>query len=372
MDVDMPNKALGNKALATSEGVLTNIRFLEKWLDVSSILAFSETCQAAQRISYEHLNNLLLTAVVCGDEDLARKIVTSNPKLLLASSAIGTDLSGKKIKYRTPLEAAIRAGDVEMAQMIVDVLHKKLQAGIRLSFEPELEMQRQFTAIYPNGVDAVETTQQLKAQEFKTSMLNAIFNAINTATAELVENELDTPGQNNPDSQLNVALHNFREQFIATSNRERIFNPFYLLMAFEFYDEKFGNFSGNEHAQWNRRNLFWRQIIGYTQRHLPACYLQAFAQSIYDTVMHKEKLTRDFKFRYYEGAPPCLGSGNMGYMWAVSLGAQPTQYRGEGGGELADEYFQKLLRTKKSGLENLFTHRVAGNYSYLPSPCVIA
>ena len=116
--------------------------------------------------------------MACGDEDLARKIVTSRPELLLDLSAIVTDISGKEIKELTPLQAAFCAGDVDMVLMIKEVLHQKLQRGITLSFEPELEMQRQFKLIYPNGVDSNEEAQKVKAQEFKTSTLETIFTAI--------------------------------------------------------------------------------------------------------------------------------------------------------------------------------------------------
>jgi hypothetical protein len=55
---------------------------------------------------------LLLSAVVSGNEYLARKIVKAHPELLLNASATVTDLSGKEIKGLTPLQAAMCAGDI--------------------------------------------------------------------------------------------------------------------------------------------------------------------------------------------------------------------------------------------------------------------
>ncbi len=355
---------LGNASVANSSGVLESINFVERLNayigapgGVSSIVAFSRACKATQAMSSgflkKHALNSLLTAVVEGNEELAKKIVISRPEVLLDASAIVTDLSGKKIKNLTPLQAAICAWDVEMVQMINEVLHHTLQIGIGLSFEPEIEMQRQFKIIYPNGVDSEETAQMAKAQEFTSSTLNTIFSAINTATVAQVKYELDTPGQNKPDSQLNAALHTFRAQFATTANSEQIFNPFYLQKAFEFYDEKFDNFRGNAVVQRNRRSIFWCQIIGYIQRHLPACLQQAFRQGIYGIVENKEKLNRNFKFKYagaYSMRRIAQDLNNLGYKGGWG-------FEGRGGpdsdGWFASGPFQNLLRTKKSGLENL-------------------
>lgn len=324
----------GNTTLASSAGVLEGINFVERLnayigapRGVSSIVAFSRACKATHAMSSDflikHTLKSLLTAVVEGNEALANKIIRCRPELLLDASATVTDLSGKEIKNLTPLQAAICAGDTDMVQMIKEVLQQKLQIGITLSFNPELEIQRQIATIYPNGdINAIEAAQIATAQAFKTSMLEGIFTVINAATAELVKNEIDTPGQNNPDSQLNIALHTFRAQFATTVNSEQIFNPFYLLKAFEFYDEQFDNFRVNPDDIWSRRSIFWCQIIGYIQRHLPACLLQAFAQGIYDIRENKEKLNRDFNFRYGEGSMRAFAGdlNNLGYKWAVARG----------------------------------------------------
>ena len=113
-----------------------------------------------------------------------------------------------------------------MVQMIKEVLRHKLQDNKKLSFDPEPEIQSQFTAIYPNGdISSLTNLQKLKAKN--NSNLREIFHAINRATVEQVNFELNKPGILNADSQLNAALHSFREQFTATLNQELIFNPFY-------------------------------------------------------------------------------------------------------------------------------------------------
>jgi len=287
-------------------------------LETSALLKFSAASVANLQASADTLKERLLTAVVNGDEDSAREIASCYPNLLRSSSTFVKDLtgkitysptvakdpSGKIIKELTPLQAAICAGDVEMAEMLKE-------------FMPADEVLSQFEKIYPDGIDAVETEQKRQAHEFKTTKLRAIFNAINAPDAD-VAFELETPGQR-IDSALNNALHSFREDFAYTSNNEQIFNPYYLLSAFEFYGENFDNF-----ADWNRRDLFWWQIIGYMQRHLPACYLQAFARSIYDIVEHGAKLERTFEFHYWRGhymRPDRGDLNNLGYNWAWQFGA---------------------------------------------------
>jgi hypothetical protein len=363
--------------ILANEGVFTTILFAE-YLDARSLLEFSVTCRAAKNISSKTMKKNLLTAVVSGNEDLARKIVKFHPELLRDASASATDLSGKEIKNLTPLQAAICAGDIDMVQMIKEVLLQKLHRGIKLSFVPTLEIQRQLTTIYPEGIDANETAQMSTAQAFKTSTLVTILNTINAATDLQVAFELDTPGQHT-DSPLNASLHNFRAQFAATANQEQIFNPFYLLKAFEFYDEQFDNFNGNANEQWNRRFIFWCQIIGYIQRHLPACYLQAFAQGIYYINENDEKLKRDFEFKFDKGFHMRAIAGDLnklGYKYAAGLRAAPR--------EASRVYivrrpravtraFSKFIANKKIRLGD-FTQQESQwrqLHSYRPTRCVI-
>jgi hypothetical protein len=202
-------------AAGTFEGTPMLSAFLTSKELAGLAQASTTTRQMTADVRKKHALKSLLSAVVCGNEDLARKIVTSRPDLLLDSSAIVTDLSGKEITGLTALKAAICAGDVDMVRMIKDVLQQKLQSGVTLNFTPELEIQRQLTTIYPNGIDAKEEEQKADADAFKNANelhnynLMFIFAAINAATDAEVQYELETPGQHKTDSQLNTALHNF-------------------------------------------------------------------------------------------------------------------------------------------------------------------
>lgn len=93
------------------------------------------------------------------------------------------------------------------------------------------------------------------------------------------------------------------------------------MKAFELYDQKF------ESWNWNQRNLFWRQVIGFTQRFLPANIAMVFAYSLYDVVDNQEKAPRNFKFRYGGGAffPLIFDSlSGLGYEYAAGDRCPPT------------------------------------------------
>jgi hypothetical protein len=372
-----------NNNLAAIAGTLASMRFLESqnlkaYLGKDynkSVVAFSETCNAARNISSEvrkkHALQSLLKAVAEGDEEFAKKIVTSRPELILVSAGTATDLSGREINGLTPLQAAICAGDVDMVSMITAVLQQKLEDRKTLCFDPGIEIHRQVAAIYPDGIDAVDAQQQTKAQEFNNSVLLNILNIINAATEQQVEFELNNPRENNPDSPLNVSLHNFRAQFTTTSNEETIFNPYYLLAALEFYSDQYGA----DNDTWNRADLFWRQIVGYVQRYLPACYLQAQAD---DDFPIRETLTRRvFSVEHNPHAQLRLVDGDLddlGYRWAYNTCGGITRGPRPGGSlepqtdnslRINTTRFRNLILTKKSALENLSSLAEAATSSRL-------
>ncbi len=61
--------------LLALEGKLPCTSLLGEYLDTRSLVAFSQTCKTAQRISYDALLKRLLIAVVFGDEKLAKKLL---------------------------------------------------------------------------------------------------------------------------------------------------------------------------------------------------------------------------------------------------------------------------------------------------------
>ncbi|OGV37934.1 MAG: hypothetical protein A3E88_03300 [Legionellales bacterium RIFCSPHIGHO2_12_FULL_35_11] len=94
------------------------------------------------------------------------------------------------------------------------------------------------------------------------------------------------------DALLWLTLEQFRADFTKRSNQEVVFNPQHLIKAFELYDEKYDNWTSNQ------QDLFWRQVVGYVQRFLPANIAMDFAQGLYVRVENKVKSKRSFNFTY--------------------------------------------------------------------------
>ena len=85
------------------------------------------------------------------------------------------------------------------------------------------------------------------------------------------------------------------------------------MISLHLYNEKNGRFVGNSDSSWLRRNLFLRQVVGYIQRHFPACYLQALVQGFYYFARYKDcKLRRDYL--KLSGQHACKG---VGYQYAI-------------------------------------------------------
>lgn len=69
----------------------------------------------------------------------------------------------------------------------------------------------------------------------------------------------------------------------------------------KYYEGKYRDNYAHEYdslCDSNRGNLFFRQVIGYLQRSLPAVDRFAFADGFYDLEKNKTKLPRDTKYRY--------------------------------------------------------------------------
>ena len=85
--------------------------------------------------------------------------------------------------------------------------------------------------------------------------------------------------------------------------------------ALNIYDQNFDNWS------WNQRNLFWRQVVGFTQRFVPACYAQAFSDSRYFIFEENKPLSRSLAFKYssHEYYPLPVGPVGLGFDFAVDF-----------------------------------------------------
>jgi len=237
--------------------------------------------------------NPVLQHVAYGEESRVRDALESVKRdpaqlaALLSDTGTVKDYSDRIITGMTLLQAAAAAGDIDMCLMLKNYM------------SPE-EFATQLAEIFPNGIEAHETDQQRNTFNF-----DAILAAIRAATPADLDAALNKIGAEftqsdsaraKPDHELSLieALNRFREQFAQHSHSEKIFNPQHLLRAFEVYNALWNQCERDgSDRDYKKRDLFWRQIIGYTQRFMPACYAQAFAQGLYYLV----KVDQDASWR---------------------------------------------------------------------------
>lgn len=286
------------------------------YLSNRALVSFSEACKQTQVwTSYEREKrekqaaSALLLTVVKGNEAEAKRLLTINPGLLRSTKGVATNYANGLIRDLTPFQAALCGGDVEMCEMM-----KKYFVQLK---DGKAEMEKQFNDIFPNGLDAYLQTQRDNVFDF-----NEILQAINCASDDEVTAALNREFDCN--LPLHRALDKFRKKFTETSLLEIVFNPYHLLQTFQIYDTELAKLKS-----YDKRYLFSRQVIGFVQRYLPACYLQAFAQGIYEIVIDKEKLRRSFDCRY-SGASllPLQDSSDLGFEWACNLSGWPDAFSG--------------------------------------------
>ncbi len=227
----------------------------------------------------------VVRAALCGDEDLARRMIALNPNYLLQRGN-ATDFSGRTYQNLTPFQAALITGDVTMAE-IMKSYFDRLPNG-------QAEMQRQFAEIFPNGIEVNEAAQKQKSETIFVPMLDELIEAIKNASDKDLEAALNNQCDN---LRLYLVLNKFRAAFTDLSHGEKIFNPHYLLAAFGAYLYKFDwNL-----RDWNKLDFFWRQVMGDVQRFLPATYAQAVAYGLEDIVEKMHSCPRSFNFRHDSG-----------------------------------------------------------------------
>ncbi len=285
-----------------------------------------------QLLSHPAVNDILQN-VVYGKKEVVRtaleELKNNNPMLLqtvLISTATQPiiDYSSRSTVNQTLLQAAASAGDVAinpsdegMCEMIASYLSAD-------------EVATQFTELFPDGIEAHVEDQKRQSQTDFEPMLQAVKQTI------LAERSPDPRNPDDPNNNLNATLNKnatnelyikietlFRQPYTALSHREKIFNPCHLLRALEVYNELWNQLeSDGSDRDYKKRDLFWRQIVGYIQRFVPACYAQALAQGLYylvkvdqDASWHPVSLSRDLKLKYDNflyfplHVGPCSGLG---------------------------------------------------------------
>jgi hypothetical protein len=242
----------------------------------------------------------LLHHVAYGNPDAVLAILKVNPFLLLQSADV-IDPAGNTILGVTPYECALGAGDDDMAAKIAECF-ENIKGG-----EAARASQK---AGYQPAIDGM-----LARPAYNIRPLLEILKASNAAdvTAALEKDFTH-------DSLLNDALRELRVYFAPREihKGEIHFNYVDLLEAYKVLADEFDTLrNGNNY---DKCNLFWRQVVGIIQRLLPACDRQAFAQGLYGIIEDHKPLKRSFDFGYGAGSFPVtageLSCSGLGYDFA--------------------------------------------------------
>ena len=269
--------------------------------------------------------------IVYGDLTKSEALLQANPSLLerlLTEKVTVIDYSRRKVKQKTVFQAALCAMDDELCAMLANYM-------------PEEEMARQYQEIFPKG-------HETYSQEQTPFDFSQIMETISQSSDEDVEKALRLELPNNTELWRNI--EQFRLEFTNRSSQEAVFNPQHLLKAFALYDSQFDGLN------WNQRDLFWRQVVGFIQRFLPANIAMDFAQGLYNRVENQEKSARSFKFKYGNSSifPPVFDSfSGLGYEFGAE-GGGVRKCACTGGGAS----FQNLCRAKTAVLGELYSQRL--------------
>lgn len=270
--------------------------------------------------------------VLRGEESDALSMIASYPARL-CSRGTAHDYSGRPFNDVTPFQAALLSHDVVMWTKI-EPFFNKLPNG-------QAEKARQFKELFPNGFPE-QTPYDFNA------LIQTIINSSDTDVQRLLNNPFDTT------SELGQAMQTFRDEFTTTSMKETFFNSQHLIKALDIYCEKYSSWSMNQ------RCLFWNQVIGFSQRFLPAYYAQVFCQGLYKVAEDGNPLTRSLQFdNHFDNHSinffPLKPSSDLGFQFGVYT-YHSADLRG---GWIADAVrsmqtsFQKLCSANRKALSKL-------------------
>ncbi|EKD70420.1 MAG: hypothetical protein ACD_46C00539G0008 [uncultured bacterium] len=237
----------------------------------------SNTCTTLHTLFQPSLTELadkaaakLLEHVLKGEKQAVIDILNKykHPALLfLFRKAIAKDYSGRTINA-SPYQAALGAEDTDMLVMM-ETYFDKITDGRKQAL-------KQYKEQFPNGV--------------KNARCDFNFRPLIT----VIKNDIFANHQ--PNETTKKELQKFQDYFTPKATdvikTGKHFNMNALIKAFEIYNQNYG--SGSWWSE-DQSSLFWRQVIGYLQRLVPACYAQAFCQGLYNVVEEKKPLVRDFK-----------------------------------------------------------------------------
>lgn len=219
--------------------------------------------QQCQQELLDRSKKKLLSHVLQAEE------MQANPKLLLYSSE-ASDFSMRHYVQVTPFQATLICQDVLLWQKMFPYF-EKIPNEIS-------EKRKQFKLLFPQDIPSLTPYNFTSlVQVIQQSSADDILAALN---------QIDN------DSHLVHTLAQFRADFKALATKELFFNSSHLIEAINCYHQEF------QHTSCHQRVLSWWQVIGYTQRFIPACLAQLFAQGISSTANTKQASKRSLKFKY--------------------------------------------------------------------------
>lgn len=314
--------------------------------------------------------------VVFGEYKEAKAMLDQNPRLVLHKARVQDYSFGQTGDKRREIEGtayqmALGAGDVNrvilggddkpvldvkgnirvfhkdegMAEMIQSYFIKALNND---EVESNAAIQKQQEQQFPGGYDAYQKSKEVQTKKANDSKaLRKVIAAIKDANVSFTHREYNaSKGEVVVDVKCEKALNEFRD-YLRPKGTIRLgdhFNVELLIEAFKLYDDqkRFRDFGDDNESPKNV--LMWRQVIGYIQRYLPACYAQAFCHSLYD-VHRGEKLIRNTKFRFENVFyfPLDLSPvSRLGYQYAGNrIGGSEDYGRPRGRGLLEDVFRAK-------------------------------
>ncbi len=220
----------------------------------------------------------LLKYVLHGQAAAAKKMMDANPRILLIQAEDqeaggGMDVTGKLVptkRKETPFQAITRAGDWRLLQHAVSCL-RKIDNGIQLA-------SASMTASFPSGF-----TFPPSGYSFD-SLVNEI------------TQDLTLLGTNEPGEETIKQLRLFRNYFLPSStpsDKGYHFNVNHVLQAFRVFDAQWETWSTEQ------RSAFWRFVLGYLMRLVPAHIAQAFCQGLFRLIEQQQDLSRSLTLPNY-------------------------------------------------------------------------
>lgn len=318
-----------------------------------------------------------LNHVVHGDLVEAKAMLDKNPSLVLYKGQV-TDYSGRTIEG-TGYEIALGAEDVSrkehpkegMADMIRKYFIKALNHDEKSANE---EIEKQFNEQFPTEEfpEYYEPNEEKQAEIIKRKIaadpdiqeLETLAKAILHADEkEIKATPTDKQDQYGYDEyELKVtgecakALQAFRDYLNpqAVIKKGKHFNTQLLVKALEKY-------AGEQHdlfgGLWNnpKNLLFWRQVIGYIERYLPANLAQAFCQGLWNVTDGGQSLKRNLKLddKSFFFPPDLSSSSGLGFDHSVYSYLGGCAGSGEqsgvthGGGRARGAFLQTYVEQKQ-------------------------